>query len=99
MDRKELLHRALIDEVRAVRPEWSSAAVQRAISHAEVAARPWHMISAAALAIARDPATVGPGRLAAPGPWWQTGVPRPPSDPASRTVAEALKLANPRPAT
>lgn len=67
----ELALRALVDEVRAIRPGWSSASIRKALTHPDVAERPWPLIAAASLAMAKDPASQHPGRLAHDGPWWQ----------------------------
>jgi hypothetical protein len=62
---------AFVDDVLAVRPEWSRRSVLRALTDEDVAARPWHVIQHAMLAVARDPTSQQPGRLAYDGPWWR----------------------------
>jgi hypothetical protein len=61
---------ALVAEVRAVRRDWSTPSIERALSNEAVRERPWPLVRAAALALARDPQSQQPGRLAHDGPWW-----------------------------
>ena len=68
---------ALAAEVRAIRPDWSTASIRRALTCPDVAERPWPLIRAAALAVARDRASEQPGRLTRDGPWWYTAPPSP----------------------
>ncbi|GAA4626996.1 hypothetical protein GCM10023196_037480 [Actinoallomurus vinaceus] len=63
---------ALITAVRELRPDWTAASIRRALKDARVLERPASWIPAAMLAVARDPETVAPGRLANNGPWWRT---------------------------
>jgi hypothetical protein len=49
---------------------WTRQAVRQAIVRALAAGYDRHDIVAALVAVATDPATELPGRLAAPGPWW-----------------------------
>lgn len=72
---------ALAAEVRAIRPDWSTASVLRALRHPDVAERPWPLVRSAALAVARDPQSQQPGRLAHDGPWWAQAKPPPRSAP------------------
>jgi len=76
---------ALVSEVRAIRPEWSSRSVRRALAHPDVTERGWDRARRAMLAVAADPGSKQPGRLAHGGPWWSqpdtgpgSGDPRPP---------------------
>jgi hypothetical protein len=69
----------LTAEVRKIRPDWSTTSIQRALAADAVNERPWPLVAAAALVMARDPESKHPGRLAHDGPWWGTG---PPSAPA-----------------
>jgi hypothetical protein len=74
---------ALIAEVRVIRPDWASRSIRRALAIESVAERPWPMVAAAMLAVARDPESKQPGRIAGDGPWWEppgtsaTVIPRP----------------------
>lgn len=69
---------ALVDAVRAIRPEWSPRSIRRAIGHPDVLARSWRLVQPAMLAVARDADTQSPGRLPADGPWWRVGsLPKP----------------------
>ncbi len=61
---------ALIAEIRSIRPGWSTRSVRRSLEDPAVAERPWPLVHAAALAVARDPDSQQPGRLAHDGPWW-----------------------------
>jgi hypothetical protein len=71
---------ALVGEIQAARRElgasWSAAAIERALRLPAVSRHPWHEIRGAALAVARDPESQHPGRLAHDGPWWERGAPR-----------------------
>jgi hypothetical protein len=75
---------ALVAEVRAIRPEWSSASIRRALVHPDIAERGWCRARPAMLAVAADPQSRQPGRLSHDGPWWNlpaSGLPpdqRPP---------------------
>ena len=74
----------LVAEVRAIRPEWSSASIRRALAHPDVAERGWDRAHLAMLAVAADPQSRQPGRLSHDGPWWNQPAsgaalaPRPP---------------------
>ena len=69
---------ALVSEVREIRPEWSSRSIRRALAHPDVTERGWDRARRAMLAVAADPESNQPGRLAHGGPWWsQPGAPRP----------------------
>jgi hypothetical protein len=61
---------SLAAQVREIRPEWSTSSIVRALSRPDVAERPWMVVTAAILAVARDPESQHPGRLAGDGPWW-----------------------------
>lgn len=61
---------ALVVEVRKLRPAWATRSIKRALADESVAERPWPMIRSAMLAVARDPESRQPGRLAGDGPWW-----------------------------
>jgi hypothetical protein len=76
---------ALVDAVRAIRPEWTRKAIHRALTHPDVLERPWTLTQHALLAIARDRATQAPGRLPHDGPWWTP--PRRP-DPPRRLASD-----------
>lgn len=65
----------LVAEVRAKRPDWSTASIRRALAAEPVAERPWPLVHSAMLAVADDPASDQPGRLAHDGPWWRTDPP------------------------
>jgi hypothetical protein len=72
---------ALVCEVREIRPEWSSRSIRRALAHPDVTERGWDRARRAMLAVAADPGSNQPGRLAHGGPWWSqpgAGQPRPP---------------------
>ena len=62
---------ALVAEVRAIRPGWASRSIRRALAVDSVAERPWPLVAAAMLAVARDPESKQPGRIAGDGPWWE----------------------------
>jgi hypothetical protein len=64
-------HTALVAEIRAARPEWSTRSIGRALADPAVLERPPELVRPAALAVARDPESKHPGRLAHDGPWWQ----------------------------
>jgi len=70
---------ALVSEVRAIRPEWSSRSIRRALAHPDVAERGWDRARRAMLAVAADRESKQPGRLAHGGPWWS----RPDTGPGS----------------
>ena len=68
----------LVSEVRKIRPEWSSRSIRRALAHPDVTERGWDPARQAMLAVAADPESNQPGRLAHGGPWWsQPHAPRP----------------------
>jgi hypothetical protein len=73
---------SLVAQVRQVRPDWSTSSIRRALAHPDVTERGWDRARQAMLAVAADPESHQPGRLAHDGPWWnQTGPagrPRPP---------------------
>jgi hypothetical protein len=60
----------LVAEVRQIRPEWSSRSIRRALAHPDVTERGWVRAGRAMLAVAADPESNQPGRLAHDGPWW-----------------------------
>lgn len=65
---------ALVAEVRRARPAWSTKSILRALMDPSVAERPWPTVRAAMLAVAADPGSQHPGRLAHDGPWWAAAV-------------------------
>lgn len=72
----------LIAEVLAIRPGWSARSVSKVLRDPEVRRRPWPVVRAAAVAVARDGASEAPGRLRHDGPWWNAaGVPSAPAGP------------------
>jgi hypothetical protein len=66
---------ALIADVLAIRPAWSARSLRRILTDPDITRRPWPSVRSAALAVARDPNSKQPGRLAHDGPWWE----RPPA--------------------
>lgn len=66
---------ALVSQVRQIRPEWSSRSIRRALAHADVTERGWDRARRAMLAVAADPESNQPGRLAHDGPWWNLHAP------------------------
>jgi hypothetical protein len=62
------------------------------VLHEAVHVRGWPAASAsrALLAVAADPATRSPMRLACPGPWWDTDEPAPHAQPATGHVPDEL---------
>lgn len=64
----------LAAEVRRLRPAWSTKSIERALADPSVRERPWPVVCAAMLAVARDPESKHPGRLAHDGPWWALAV-------------------------
>lgn len=71
----------LVAEVRALKAGWGTRSIVRALTHADVAERPWPVVRRAMLAVAADPASQAPGRLLADGPWWNL------PDPAAAAAA------------
>lgn len=67
---------ALVADVRASRPEWSSRSIRRALAHPDVTERGWDRARRALLTVAADRESHQPGRLAHDGPW--RNQPRPP---------------------
>ena len=61
---------ALVAEVRATRPDWSSRSIRRALAHRDVTERGWDRARRAMLAVAADRESHQPGRLAHDGPGW-----------------------------
>jgi hypothetical protein len=61
----------LIRQVRELRPDWATASITRALNHPDVQERPAELRGPALLAVARDPNSDHPGRLAHDGPWWK----------------------------
>jgi len=55
---------ALVSEVRAIRPEWSSRSIRRALAHPDATERGCDRTRQAMLAAAADPESNQPGRLA-----------------------------------
>lgn len=68
---------ALVAEVRELRPVWSTRSIRRALADEAVVERPWPLVRSAMLAVARDPESKQPGRLAHDGPWWAQEPPGP----------------------
>jgi len=62
--------RAVADEIRRARPEWSRRSVLRALEGAIADGRPRELAVAAMRAVAADPETRHPGRLRHDGDWW-----------------------------
>lgn len=60
----------LVTAVRRIRSDWSTKSIERALDADAVTDRPWELVRAAMLAVARDPESKQPGRLAHDGPWW-----------------------------
>jgi hypothetical protein len=69
--------RTLTAEVRAIRPDWSTSSIRRALTQRDVSERPPVLIRRAMLAVAADPESQHPGRLAGDGPWWHIRPPPP----------------------
>lgn len=71
---------ALTSEIQAIRRDmgdsWAPAAIERVLNDPAVKRRRWDEIRTAALAVARDPESRQPGRLAFDGPWWPKPTPR-----------------------
>jgi hypothetical protein len=65
----------LIRGVREIRLDWSTASIRRVLKSEPVAERPWPLVRNAALAVARDPESKHPGRLAHDGWWWHLDAP------------------------
>lgn len=76
-----MINLGLVAKVREIRPDWSTASIARALNRPEVLERPRNLIAPAMLAVARDPASQYPGRLAHDGPWWQAVPARPAAPP------------------
>lgn len=84
----------LIRQVRGIRPDWTAASITRALNAPAVLERPTALRGPALLAVARDPNSQQPGRLAYDGPWWTATVkPAADSHPSSRSLTEALRAA------
>lgn len=64
----------LIRQVRELRPDWATGSITRALRHPAVLERPAALRGPALIAVARDPASQQPGRLAHDGPWWITAA-------------------------
>nr|WP_191910007.1 hypothetical protein [Microbispora cellulosiformans] len=60
----------LVEDIKKLRPGWRRDSIRRVLCDPEVNERPWPVVRAAALAVARDPGSHAPGRLRADGPWW-----------------------------
>lgn len=67
---------ALVAEVREIRPEWSPLAIADVLADPDVRTRPWAVVAAALVLVARDPQSKVPGRLRASGPWWSDAAAR-----------------------
>lgn len=72
---------ALTAEVREIRREWGSRSIRRALENPDLAERGWDRVRAAMLAVAADPDSQAPGRLAHDGPWWNQRATAPPTPP------------------
>lgn len=83
----------LVDQVRAVRPFWSPAAVADAARRCADAGRSYDATLAALLAVADDPATIRPGRVIDDGPWWRPPIERTTRSTTDERVAAGLALA------
>jgi hypothetical protein len=83
----------LVDEVKAARPAWSRGAIRTALQHPNVLDRPRNLWRAAFLAVAADPATQSPGRLAHDGPWWSAAVPKQTRRTTDLDSADVVELA------
>ncbi|MBT2226227.1 hypothetical protein [Nonomuraea sp. NEAU-A123] len=57
-----------VAEVLVIRRDWKASEVRAALL--ECSDRPWPIVRRAMLECAADGATIGPGRLKTPGPWW-----------------------------
>lgn len=75
-DRDQTTDFQLVAEVREIRSEWTTRSIVRALNDPEVLERPAHLVPGAMLAVARDPESRAPGRLAQNGPWWHAAVER-----------------------
>lgn len=84
----------LIDQVRAVRPFWSPVAISAAARRCAEVGRSYEATVAALLAVADDPATVGPARVVADGPWWRPATERTTRSTTDERVAQGLALAD-----
>lgn len=74
---------ALIAQVRELRPDWTTRSITRALNAPAVLERPLELRAPAMLAVARDPESQQPGRLAHDGPWWHIRLePKRPAAPA-----------------
>jgi hypothetical protein len=67
-------HDTLTAAVLAVRPGWTAEEIRSALALDAVQARPAAQRGPALLALAADPATMHPNRLAVDGPWWQAAA-------------------------
>jgi hypothetical protein len=83
----------LVDEVKAARPAWSRGAIRTALQHPDVLDRPRHLWRPAFLAIAADPNTQYPSRLAQDGPWWSAAVPKQTRRTTDLDSADVVELA------
>jgi hypothetical protein len=61
----------LVAEIRAIRDDWSTESIVRTLNDPSILERPWPLVRAAALIVARDPSSALFGRLKHDGPWWQ----------------------------
>lgn len=76
---------SLIAEIRALRPGWAKPPIRNAIRRALDLGYDMPHVAAAFRVVADDPATKKPGRLAAPGPWWDATAPKPAAAGGSET--------------
>jgi hypothetical protein len=61
---------ALVTSLRKIRPDWTTASIERAVTDPRCAERPWDLVWEAAHILAADDKTDQPGRLPCDGPWW-----------------------------
>ncbi len=61
---------ALAASLREIRPDWTTASIERAVTDPRCAERPWALAWEAAHILAADDKTDQPGRLPCDGPWW-----------------------------
>ncbi|MFI6289983.1 hypothetical protein ACIBEJ_00270 [Nonomuraea sp. NPDC050790] len=64
----------LVEDLRALRPDWATRSIIRSLTDPSVIERPWWIVRHAALALARDAVTQHPGRLVHDGPWWHAAA-------------------------
>jgi hypothetical protein len=79
----------LVSEVREIRPEWPSRSIRRALAHPDVTERGWGRARRAMLAVAADPESNQPGRLAHGGPARNVRLPTQPKRKALRGQSQS----------